>query len=407
MAKIKVKNPVVELDGDEMTRIIWQWIREQLILPYLDIKLIYFDLGMESRDETDDKITVQSANAIREHGVGVKCATITPDEARVKEFGLKRMWKSPNGTIRNILGGVVFREPIVIKSIPRLVPGWTDPIVIGRHAFGDQYRATDFKVPGPGKLMMKWVSQDGEETIEHEVFDYPSAGVAMGMYNLDDSIRDFARASLNYGLNRKWPVYLSTKNTILKAYDGRFKDLFEEVYVNDFKAAYRKAGIVYEHRLIDDLVASALKWSGKFVWACKNYDGDVQSDMVAQGFGSLGLMTSILMTPDGKTVEAEAAHGTVTRHYRMHQEGKPTSTNPIASIFAWTGGLKHRGKVDGTPEVTKFAETLERICIETVESGAMTKDLALLVGPEQAWMTTEKFFEAVRANLDAAISKGI
>ena len=407
MAKIKVKNPVVELDGDEMTRIIWQWIREQLILPYLDIKLIYFDLGMESRDETDDKITVQSANAIREHGVGVKCATITPDEARVKEFGLKRMWKSPNGTIRNILGGVVFREPIVIKSIPRLVPGWTDPIVIGRHAFGDQYRATDFKVPGPGKLMMKWVSQDGEETIEHEVFDYPSAGVAMGMYNLDDSIRDFARASLNYGLNRKWPVYLSTKNTILKAYDGRFKDLFEEVYVNDFKAAYRKAGIVYEHRLIDDLVASALKWSGKFVWACKNYDGDVQSDMVAQGFGSLGLMTSILMTPDGKTVEAEAAHGTVTRHYRMHQEGKPTSTNPIASIFAWTGGLKHRGKVDGTPEVTKFAETLERICIETVESGAMTKDLALLVGPDQAWMTTEKFFEAVRANLDAAISKGI
>ncbi|MEY3269415.1 MAG: hypothetical protein RL480_2175 [Pseudomonadota bacterium] len=407
MAKIKVKNPVVELDGDEMTRIIWQWIREQLILPYLDIKLIYFDLGMESRDETDDKITVQSANAIREHGVGVKCATITPDEARVKEFGLKRMWKSPNGTIRNILGGVVFREPIVIKSVPRLVPGWTDPIVIGRHAFGDQYRATDFLVPGPGKLMMKWVSQDGGETIEHEVFDYPSAGVAMGMYNLDDSIRDFAKACLNYGLNRKWPVYLSTKNTILKAYDGRFKDLFEEVYVNDFKAAYRKAGIVYEHRLIDDLVASALKWSGKFVWACKNYDGDVQSDMVAQGFGSLGLMTSILMTPDGKTVEAEAAHGTVTRHYRMHQEGKPTSTNPIASIFAWTGGLKHRGALDGTPDVTKFAETLERVCIETVESGAMTKDLALLVGPDQAWMTTEKFFESVRANLDAAISKGI
>ena len=407
MAKIKVKNPVVELDGDEMTRIIWQWIREQLILPYLDIKLIYFDLGMESRDETDDKITVASANAIREHGVGVKCATITPDEARVKEFGLKRMWKSPNGTIRNILGGVVFREPIVIKSVPRLVPGWTDPIVIGRHAFGDQYRATDFLVPGPGKLMMKWVSQDGGETIEHEVFDYPSAGVAMGMYNLDDSIRDFAKACLNYGLNRKWPVYLSTKNTILKAYDGRFKDLFEEVYVNDFKAAYRKAGIVYEHRLIDDLVASALKWSGKFVWACKNYDGDVQSDMVAQGFGSLGLMTSILMTPDGKTVEAEAAHGTVTRHYRMHQEGKPTSTNPIASIFAWTGGLKHRGALDGTPDVTKFADTLERVCIETVESGAMTKDLALLVGPDQAWMTTEKFFEAVRANLDAAISKGI
>ena len=406
MAKIKVENPVVELDGDEMTRIIWTWIREQLILPYLDINLIYFDLGIENRDDTDDKVTVQSANAIREHGVGVKCATITPDEDRVKEFGLKRMWKSPNGTIRNILGGVVFREPIVIKSVPRLVPGWTDPIVIGRHAFGDQYRATDFLVPGPGKLMMKWVSQDGEETIEHEVFDYPSAGVAMGMYNLDDSIRDFAKACLNYGLNRQWPVYLSTKNTILKAYDGRFKDLFEEVYVNDFKAQYRKAGIVYEHRLIDDLVASALKWSGKFVWACKNYDGDVQSDMVAQGFGSLGLMTSILMTPDGRTVEAEAAHGTVTRHYRMHQEGKPTSTNPIASIFAWTGGLKHRGLLDNTPAVTAFAETLERVCVETVESGAMTKDLALLVGPDQAWMTTEKFFEAIRVNLDAAISAG-
>jgi isocitrate dehydrogenase len=406
MAKIKVENPVVELDGDEMTRIIWQWIREQLILPYLDIDLVYFDLGLENRDDTDDKVTVQSANAIREYGVGVKCATITPDEARVKEFGLKRMWKSPNGTIRNILGGVVFREPIVIKSVPRLVPGWTDPIVIGRHAFGDQYRATDFLVPGPGKLMMKWVSQDGEETIEHEVFDYPSAGVAMGMYNLDDSIRDFARACLNYGLNRQWPVYLSTKNTILKSYDGRFKDLFEEVYVNDFKAQYRKAGIVYEHRLIDDLVASALKWSGKFVWACKNYDGDVQSDMVAQGFGSLGLMTSILMTPDGRTVEAEAAHGTVTRHYRMHQEGKPTSTNPIASIFAWTGGLKHRGLLDNTPKVTAFAETLERVCVETVESGAMTKDLALLVGPDQAWMTTEKFFEAIRVNLDKAISAG-
>ena len=406
MPKIKVENPVVELDGDEMTRIIWQWIREQLILPYLDVDLRYFDLGIENRDDTDDKVTVQSANAIREHGVGVKCATITPDEARVKEFGLKRMWKSPNGTIRNILGGVVFREPIVIKSVPRLIPGWTDPIVIGRHAFGDQYRATDFLVPGPGKLMMKWVSQDGAETIEHEVFDFPSAGVAMGMYNLDDSIRDFARACLNYGLVRQWPVYLSTKNTILKAYDGRFKDLFEEVYVNDFKAQYRKAGIVYEHRLIDDLVASALKWSGKFVWACKNYDGDVQSDMVAQGFGSLGLMTSILMTPDGQTVEAEAAHGTVTRHYRMHQEGKPTSTNPIASIFAWTGGLKHRGMLDGTPEVTAFAETLERICVETVEQGAMTKDLALLIGPDQAWMTTEKFFEAVRSNLDRAISAG-
>lgn len=407
MPKIKAENPVVELDGDEMTRIIWQWIREQLILPYLDVDLRYYDLGIENRDDTNDKVTVESANAIREFGVGVKCATITPDEARVKEFGLKRMWKSPNGTIRNILGGVVFREPIVIKSVPRLVPGWTDPIVIGRHAFGDQYRATDFKVPGPGKLTMRWEAQDGSSVIEEEVFEFPSAGVAMGMYNLDDSIRDFARACLNYGLDRGWPVYLSTKNTILKAYDGRFKDLFEEVYTNDFKAQFRKAGIVYEHRLIDDLVASALKWSGKFVWACKNYDGDVQSDMVAQGYGSLGLMTSILMTPDGKTVEAEAAHGTVTRHYRMHQEGKPTSTNPIASIFAWTGGLKHRGKLDGTPEVTKFAAALERICVETVESGAMTKDLALLVGPDQAWMTTEKFFETVRANLDAAIAKGL
>lgn len=407
MPKIKVENPVVELDGDEMTRIIWQWIREQLILPYLDIDLKYYDLGMEHRDDTNDKVTVDSANAIKEFGVGVKCATITPDEARVKEFGLKRMWKSPNGTIRNILGGVVFREPIVIKSVPRLIPGWTDPIVIGRHAFGDQYRATDFKVPGPGKLTMRWEAQDGSGLIEEEVFDFPSSGVAMGMYNLDDSIRDFARACLNYGLDRGWPVYLSTKNTILKAYDGRFKDLFEEIYNEDFKARFSKSGIVYEHRLIDDLVASALKWSGKFVWACKNYDGDVQSDMVAQGYGSLGLMTSILMTPDGKTVEAEAAHGTVTRHYRMHQEGKPTSTNPIASIFAWTGGLKHRGKLDGTPMVTKFAETLERVCIETVEQGAMTKDLALLIGPDQAWMTTEKFFEAVRGNLDAAISKGI
>jgi len=407
MPKIKVENPVVELDGDEMTRIIWQWIREQLILPYLDIDLKYYDLGIENRDDTNDKVTVESANAIKQHGVGVKCATITPDEARVKEFGLKRMWKSPNGTIRNILGGVVFREPIVIKSVPRLVPGWTDPIVIGRHAFGDQYRATDFKVPGPGKLTMRWEAQDGSGVIEEEVFEFPSAGVAMGMYNLDDSIRDFARACLNYGLDRGWPVYLSTKNTILKAYDGRFKDLFEEIYTDEFKAQFRKAGIVYEHRLIDDLVASALKWSGKFIWACKNYDGDVQSDMVAQGYGSLGLMTSILMTPDGKTVEAEAAHGTVTRHYRMHQEGKATSTNPIASIFAWTGGLKHRGKLDGTPVVTKFAETLERVCVETVESGAMTKDLALLIGPDQAWMTTEKFFEAIRSNLDAAIAKGI
>ena len=404
MAKIKVAKPVVELDGDEMTRIIWQWIREQLILPYLDIELIYFDLSVENRDATDDKVTVQSANAIREHGVGVKCATITPDEARVKEFGLKRMWKSPNGTIRNILGGCVFREPIVIQSIPRLVPGWTDPIVVGRHAFGDQYRATDFLVPGPGKLTMKWVSEDGEQTIEHEVFDYPSPGVAMGMYNLDDSIRDFARACLNYGVAVKWPVYLSTKNTILKSYDGRFKDLFAEIFEAEFKEKFKEIGIVYEHRLIDDLVASALKWSGKFIWACKNYDGDVQSDMVAQGFGSLGLMKSILMTPDGQTVEAEAAHGTVTRHYRMHQQGKPTSTNPIASIFAWTGGLKHRGKLDGTPEVTQFAETLERVCVETVEQGAMTKDLAILVGPDQTWMTTEQFFEAVRANLDKAMA---
>ena len=403
MAKIKVVNPVVELDGDEMTRIIWQWIRERLILPYLDIDLRYYDLSVENRDATDDKVTVKAANAILEHGVGVKCATITPDEARVEEFSLKKMWKSPNGTIRNILGGVVFREPIVIKSIPRLVPGWTDPIVIGRHAFGDQYKATDFLIPGPGKLMMKWVGEDGRE-IEHEVFDFPSPGVAMGMYNLDDSIRDFARASLNYGLLRKWPVYLSTKNTILKAYDGRFKDLFEEVFNKEFKAQFDKANIVYEHRLIDDMVASALKWSGKFVWACKNYDGDVQSDTVAQGFGSLGLMTSVLLTPDGQTVEAEAAHGTITRHYRMHQQGKPTSSNPIASIFAWTGGLKHRGKLDGTPDVTRFAETLERICVETVEQGAMTKDLALLVGPDQAWMTTEMFFDKIVDNLEAAMA---
>ena len=405
MSKIKVKGPVVELDGDEMTRIIWQWIREKLILPYLDIDLRYYDLGMEERDRTDDRITVEAANAIKEHGVGVKCATITPDEARVEEFGLKRMWKSPNGTIRNILGGVVFREPIVIQNVPRLVPGWTDPIVIGRHAFGDQYRATDFLVPGPGKLTMKWEASDGSDSKEFEVFDYPTAGVAMGMYNLDDSIRDFARASLNYGLARKWPVYLSTKNTILKAYDGRFKDLFQEVFDKEFKADFARNNIVYEHRLIDDMVASALKWSGKFVWACKNYDGDVQSDTVAQGFGSLGLMTSVLMTPDGKTVEAEAAHGTVTRHYRQHQQGKQTSTNPIASIFAWTGGLKHRGKLDGTPEVTNFAETLERVCIETVEEGKMTKDLALLIGPEQAWMTTEMFFQAIVDNLDKEMGK--
>ncbi|MFC3713678.1 NADP-dependent isocitrate dehydrogenase [Sphingoaurantiacus capsulatus] len=402
MAKIKVAKPVVELDGDEMTRIIWQWIREKLILPYLDVDLHYYDLSIENRDATDDKVTVQAANAIKEHGVGVKCATITPDEQRVEEFNLKKMWKSPNGTIRNILGGVVFREPIVIKSVPRLVPGWTDPIVIGRHAFGDQYKATDFLIPGAGKLTIKWVGENGE-TIEHEVFDFPSSGVAMAMYNLDDSIRDFARASFNYGVARKWPVYLSTKNTILKAYDGRFKDLFQEVFDKEFKTQFDKLGIVYEHRLIDDMVASALKWSGNFIWACKNYDGDVQSDTVAQGFGSLGLMTSVLLTPDGKTVEAEAAHGTVTRHYRMHQQGKPTSTNPIASIFAWTGGLKHRGKVDGTPEVTKFAETLERVCVETVEAGHMTKDLAILIGPDQAWMTTEQFFDKIVENLDAAM----
>jgi isocitrate dehydrogenase len=403
MTKIKVKTPLVELDGDEMTRIIWQWIREQLILPFLDIDLVYFDLGIEKRDETEDKITVEAAEAIKQHGVGVKCATITPDEARVKEFSLKKMWKSPNGTIRNILGGVVFREPIVISNIPRLIPGWTDPIVIGRHAFADQYKATDFLIPGKGKLTMKWVGEDGQE-IEHEVFDYPSAGVAMGMYNLDDSIREFARACLTYGYNRKWPVYLSTKNTILKAYDGRFKDIFQEVFDSEFKDKFAEAKIEYQHRLIDDMVASALKWSGKFVWACKNYDGDVQSDQVAQGFGSLGLMTSVLMSPDGKTIEAEAAHGTVTRHYRMHQEGKATSTNPIASIFAWTGGLKYRGKFDGTPDVVRFAETLERVCIETVEAGHMTKDLAILVGPQQPWMTTEQFFEAVRANLEAAMA---
>ena len=403
MGKIKVVNPVVELDGDEMTRIIWQWIRERLILPYLDVDLHYYDLGIEERDRTDDKITVEAANAIKKYGVGVKCATITPDEARVEEFGLKKMWKSPNGTIRNILGGVVFREPIVIKNVPRLVPGWTDPIVVGRHAFGDQYRATDYRVPGPGKLRLVFEGEDGT-IIDEEVFQFPSSGVAMAMYNLDDSIRDFARASMNYGLARGWPVYLSTKNTILKAYDGRFKDLFEEVYQNEFKAKFEAAGIIYEHRLIDDMVASALKWSGKFVWACKNYDGDVQSDTVAQGFGSLGLMTSVLMTPDGQTVESEAAHGTVTRHYRQHQQGKATSTNPIASIFAWTGGLKFRGKFDDTPEVTKFAETLERVCIQTVESGKMTKDLALLIGPEQPWMTTEQFFEAIRQNLETEMA---
>ncbi|MFL6745496.1 MAG: NADP-dependent isocitrate dehydrogenase [Sphingomicrobium sp.] len=403
MAKIKVTNPVVELDGDEMTRIIWQWIRERLIQPYLDVDLIYYDLSIENRDATEDRVTVEAANAIKQHGVGVKCATITPDEARVEEFGLKKMWKSPNGTIRNILNGVVFREPIVIANVPRLIPGWTDPIVVGRHAFGDQYKATDFRVPGPGKLTIKWQGNDGE-TIEHEVFEFESSGVAMGMYNVDQSIRDFAHACFNYGINRGWPVYLSTKNTILKAYDGRFKDIFQEIYDSEYKAKFTELGIEYQHRLIDDMVASALKWSGKFIWACKNYDGDVQSDQVAQGFGSLGLMTSILMTPDGNTVEAEAAHGTVTRHYRMHQQGKATSTNPIASIFAWTGGLKYRGKFDDTPEVVRFAETLERVCVETVEGGQMTKDLAILVGPEQAWMTTEQFFEAIVRNLEAAMA---
>jgi isocitrate dehydrogenase len=403
MAKIKVANPIVEIDGDEMTRIIWQWIRERLILPYLDIDLKYYDLSVEKRDETNDQITVDCANATKQYGVAVKCATITPDEARVEEFKLKKMWKSPNGTIRNILGGVVFREPIVISNVPRLVPGWTDPIVVGRHAFGDQYKATDFVVPGPGKLRLVWEGDNGDR-IDEEVFHYPSPGVALAMYNLDDSIRDFARASFNYGLDLGWPVYLSTKNTILKAYDGRFKDLFEEVFNAEFKDRFEAAKITYEHRLIDDMVASALKWSGKFVWACKNYDGDVQSDIVAQGFGSLGLMTSVLMSPDGKTVEAEAAHGTVTRHYRMHQQGKATSTNPIASIFAWTRGLMYRGKFDNTPELVKFAETLERVCIETVESGKMTKDLAILIGPDQAWQTTEGFFESVVENLEKAMA---
>lgn len=404
MGKIKVKNPVVELDGDEMTRIIWKWIREKLILPYLDINLKYYDLSIQKRDETDDQITIDAANAIKKYGVGVKCATITPDEARVEEFGLKKMWRSPNGTIRNILGGTVFREPIVCKNIPRLVPGWTKPLVIGRHAFGDQYRATDFLIPGKGKLTITFQPEDGSTPITHEVFDFPGSGVAMAMYNLDESICDFARACLNYGLSRKWPVYLSTKNTILKAYDGRFKDLFQEVFDTEFKAEFEKHDIWYEHRLIDDMVAAALKWEGGFVWACKNYDGDVQSDTVAQGFGSLGLMTSILMTPNGKTVESEAAHGTVTRHYRMHQKGDPTSTNPIASIFAWTGGLKKRGEIDATPEVTKFAETLEKVCVETVESGFMTKDLALLVGPDQAWMTSEQFFDKIVENLEKTMN---
>ena len=404
MSKIKVQGTVVDLDGDEMTRIIWSFIKEQLILPYLDVNIEYYDLGMENRDATDDQVTIDAANAIKKHGVGIKCATITPDEVRVEEFGLKKMWKSPNGTIRNILGGVIFREPIIISNIPRLVPGWTKPIIVGRHAFGDQYKATDVKIPGAGSLTMTFTPADGGEPMELNIFDFPSSGVAMGMYNLDESIREFARASLRYGLLRNYPVYLSTKNTILKAYDGQFKDIFQEVFETEFKAEFDAAGLTYEHRLIDDMVASALKWEGGYVWACKNYDGDVQSDTVAQGFGSLGLMTSVLMTPDGKTVEAEAAHGTVTRHYRQHQQGKPTSTNPIASIFAWTQGLAHRGKMDGTPEVTKFAETLERVCIETVESGKMTKDLALLISKDQPYLTTEDFLAAINENLQKAMS---
>lgn len=403
MSKIKVANPVVELDGDEMTRIIWQFIKDKLIHPYLDIDLHYYDLGVEERDRTNDQITIDSAEAIKKYGVGVKCATITPDEDRVEEFKLKQMWRSPNGTIRNILGGVVFREPIICQNVPRLVPGWTDPIVVGRHAFGDQYRATDFLVPGKGKLTMKFEGEDGQ-IIEKEIFEYPDAGIAMGMYNLDASIRDFARACMNYGLNREWPVYLSTKNTILKAYDGRFKDLFQEVYENEFESKFKALGITYEHRLIDDMVACAMKWSGKYVWACKNYDGDVQSDTVAQGFGSLGLMTSVLMTPDGKTVEAEAAHGTVTRHYRLHQEGKETSTNSIASIFAWTRGLAHRAKLDDNAELAKFANTLEKVCVDTVESGHMTKDLALLVGPDQKWLSTIGFLDQIDQNLQKAMA---
>lgn len=399
MPKIKVTGPVVELDGDEMTRIIWQFIKDQLILPYLDVDLKYYDLGIEHRDATDDQVTVDAANAIKQYGVGVKCATITPDEARVEEFGLKKMWKSPNGTIRNILGGVIFREPIIMSNVPRLVPGWTKPIVVGRHAFGDQYRATDLRVPGEGTLTLTFTPKDGSEPIELDVYDFPGSGVALAMYNLDESIRDFARASMRYGLSRGYPVYLSTKNTILKAYDGRFKDIFAEVFESEFKADFEEAGITYEHRLIDDMVAAALKWEGGYVWACKNYDGDVQSDTVAQGFGSLGLMTSVLLTPDGRTVEAEAAHGTVTRHYRQHQKGNPTSTNPIASIFAWTRGLAHRGKLDNTPAVIDFAERLEQVCVETVEGGQMTKDLALLVGGDTPWLTTQDFLAALDENL--------
>ncbi len=403
MTKIKVVNPIVELDGDEMTRIIWAFIKDKLILPYLDVDLKYYDLGIEKRDQTEDRITIDAAEAIKTYGVGVKCATITPDEARVKEFGLKQMWRSPNGTIRNIVGGTIFREPIVCRNVPRLVPGWTKPIVIGRHAFGDQYRATDFVVPGPGKLTITYTPADGGEPVEREVYDFPGGGVAMAMYNLDDSIRGFARSCFNYALDLGWPLYLSTKNTILKAYDGRFKDLFEEVFEADFKDRFAAKKITYEHRLIDDMVAAALKWSGGYVWACKNYDGDVQSDIVAQGFGSLGLMTSVLMTPDGNTVEAEAAHGTVTRHYRLHQQGKETSTNPIASIFAWTRGLFYRGKFDGTADVQAFAETLEKVCVETVESGFMTKDLAILIGPDQPWLTTQQFLDKLDENLKKAV----
>jgi isocitrate dehydrogenase len=403
MAKIQVANPVVDLDGDEMTRVIWRWIKDKLILPFLDLDIDYYDLSMENRDATDDKVTVEAAQAILRHGVGIKCATITPDEARVKEFRLKKMWKSPNGTIRNILGGVVFREPILCRNVPRLIPSWTQPIIIGRHAFGDQYKATDFVVPGKGKLTMKWEGEDGQ-VIEHEVFDYPGGGVAMGMYNLDESIEEFARASLTYGLDRKYPVYLSTKNTILKAYDGRFKDIFQRIYETEFRDLYKEAAITYEHRLIDDMVASALKWPGGFVWACKNYDGDVQSDQVAQGFGSLGLMTSVLMTPDGRIVEAEAAHGTVTRHFRQHERGESTSTNSIASIFAWTRGLKHRAKLDGNPALDRFASTLEAVCVATVEEGFMTKDLALLVGDYQGWLTTEGFLDKVAENLEVALA---
>jgi isocitrate dehydrogenase len=403
MAKIKVANPVVDLDGDEMTRIIWQLIKDKLILPYLDLDIEYYDLSVENRDATNDQVTVDAAHAIKKHGVGIKCATITPDEARVEEFGLKQMWKSPNGTIRNILGGVIFREPIICKNVPRLVPGWTKPIVVGRHAFGDQYKATDFKFPGKGKLTIKFVGEDGQ-VIEKDVFDAPSAGVALAMYNLDESIREFARASMNYGLMRKWPVYLSTKNTILKAYDGRFKDIFEEVYQTEFKAKFDEAGIIYEHRLIDDMVASALKWSGGYIWACKNYDGDVQSDTVAQGFGSLGLMTSVLLSPDGRTVEAEAAHGTVTRHYRQHQKGQETSTNSIASIFAWTRGLAHRAKLDDNADLAKFAATLETVCVDTVEAGFMTKDLALLIGPDQPWLSTTAFLDKIDENLKKAMA---